>query len=92
MRTLIVTAFVSLDGVMEARAEPGHRSTGWTFKGIKHVDEPDEIKGREQEEAGDDDGRSAMRRSPRSGRIFTTFCEERAAEVRRLDHPPGPTW
>ena len=52
MRTLIVTAFVSLDGVMEAPGgEPGYRNTGWTFKDIKHVDESYEIKGREQEEA-----------------------------------------
>ena len=36
MRTLIVTAFVSLDGVMEAPGgEPGYRNTGWTFKDIK---------------------------------------------------------
>ncbi len=52
MRTLIVTAFVSLDGVMEAPGgEPGYRNTGWTFKDIKHVNESYEIKGREQEEA-----------------------------------------
>jgi len=53
MRTLIVTAFVSLDGVMEAPGgEPDYRNTGWTFKDIEHVDESYEIKGREQEEAG----------------------------------------
>ena len=52
MRTLIVTAFVSLDGVMEAPGgEPNYRNTGWTFKDIEHVDEAYEIKGREQEEA-----------------------------------------
>ena len=52
MRTLIVTAFVSLDGVMEAPGgEPGYRNTGWTFKDIPHVAESYEIKGREQEEA-----------------------------------------
>ena len=52
MRTLIVTAFVSLDGVMEAPGgEPGYRNSGWTFKDIKHVDEAYEIKGREQQEA-----------------------------------------
>ena len=52
MRTLIVTAFVSLDGVMEAPGgEPGYRNTGWTFKDIKHVEESYEIKGREQEQA-----------------------------------------
>ncbi len=53
MRTLIVTAFVSLDGVMEAPGgEPNYRNTGWTFKDIEHVDESYEIKGREQQEAG----------------------------------------
>ena len=52
MRTLIVTAFVSLDGVMEAPGgEPGYRNTGWTFKDIPHVPESYEIKGREQQEA-----------------------------------------
>lgn len=32
MRQLIVTAFVSVDGVMEAPGgEPGYRNSGWTF-------------------------------------------------------------
>jgi len=36
MRTLITTAFVSLDGVVEAPGgEAGHRSSGWTFKDIE---------------------------------------------------------
>ena len=53
MRTLIVTAFMSLDGVMEAPGgEPGHRNTGWTFKDIEFVPAAYEIKGREQDEAG----------------------------------------
>jgi dihydrofolate reductase len=53
VRTLIVTAFVSLDGVMEAPGgETGYRNTGWTFKDIEFVPEAYEIKGREQEEAG----------------------------------------
>lgn len=53
MRTLISTAFVSLDGVMEAPGgEPGYRNAGWTFKGIEFLPEAFEIKGREQEEAG----------------------------------------
>jgi len=52
MRTLIVTAFVSLDGVMEAPGgEPGYRNSGWTFKDIEHVPDAYEIKGREQEQA-----------------------------------------
>ncbi|THA33806.1 deaminase [Streptomyces sp. A1277] len=52
MRTLISTAFISLDGVVEAPGgEPGYRNSGWTFKGIDFLPEAFEIKGREQEEA-----------------------------------------
>lgn len=51
MRTLIVTAFVSLDGVMEAPGgEPGYRNSGWTFKTVEFDDAAYELKGREQEE------------------------------------------
>jgi dihydrofolate reductase len=53
MRTLLVTAFMSLDGVMEAPGgEAGHRSSGWTFQDIEFVPDAYEIKGREQDEAG----------------------------------------
>lgn len=53
MRTLIVTAFMSLDGVMEAPGgETGYRNTGWTFRDIEFRPEAYEIKGREQDEAG----------------------------------------
>ncbi|MEU2127184.1 dihydrofolate reductase family protein [Streptomyces sp. NPDC018352] len=52
MRTLISTAFVSLDGVVEAPGgEPGYRNSGWTFKDMEFVPEAFEIKGREQQEA-----------------------------------------
>ncbi|MEU6659960.1 dihydrofolate reductase family protein [Streptomyces sp. NPDC046821] len=52
MRTLISTAFVSLDGVVEAPGgEPGYRNAGWTFKDIEFLPEAFEIKGREQQEA-----------------------------------------
>jgi dihydrofolate reductase len=52
MRTLIATAFVSLDGVVEAPGgEAGHRSSGWTFNAVEHDDAAYEIKGREQQEA-----------------------------------------
>lgn len=52
MRTLISTAFVSLDGVVEAPGgEEGYRNTGWTFNDIDFVPDAYEIKGREQEEA-----------------------------------------
>ncbi|MCR6031111.1 deaminase [Nocardioides sp. zg-579] len=53
MRTLVITAFMSLDGVMEAPGgEPGHRSTGWTVRDIEHDPAVYELKGREQDEAG----------------------------------------
>ncbi|MBN0043462.1 dihydrofolate reductase family protein [Streptomyces actuosus] len=52
MRTLISTAFVSLDGVVEAPGgEPGYRNSGWTFKHTEFLPEAFEIKGREQQEA-----------------------------------------
>ena len=51
MRDLIVSAFVSLDGVMEAPGgEPGYRNSGWTFKDIEFDPAAYELKGREQEE------------------------------------------
>lgn len=53
MRTLIYTAFVSLDGVVQAPGgEPNHRSTGWTFKDIEFVPGAYAIKGSEQQESG----------------------------------------
>ncbi|WP_020667564.1 dihydrofolate reductase family protein [Amycolatopsis nigrescens] len=52
MRTLIATAFVSLDGVIEAPGgEPGHRSSGWTFKDIEFDEAAYQLKSREQDEA-----------------------------------------
>jgi dihydrofolate reductase len=52
MRTLIATAFVSLDGVMEGPGgEPGYRNSGWTFQDIEFDPAAYELKGREQSEA-----------------------------------------
>lgn len=52
MRTLITTAFVSLDGVVEGPGgEPGYRNSGWTFNGIEFDEAAFELKGREQGEA-----------------------------------------
>jgi dihydrofolate reductase len=52
MRTLITTAFVSLDGVIEAPGgESGYRNAGWTFKDIPFDETAYQIKGTEQEEA-----------------------------------------
>jgi dihydrofolate reductase len=51
MRQLIVTAFVSLDGVMEAPGgESGYRNAGWTFKDVPFDPAAYELKGREQSE------------------------------------------
>lgn len=51
MRPLIVTAFVSADGVMEAPGgEPGYRNTGWTFESVEFDPAAYEIKDREQAE------------------------------------------
>jgi dihydrofolate reductase len=53
MTKIIVTAFVSADGVMEGPGgEPGYRNNGWTFKNVPFDAAAYEIKGREQEEAG----------------------------------------
>lgn len=52
MRTLIATAFISLDGVVEAPGgEVGYRNAGWTFKDIEFDQAAYELKGREQAEA-----------------------------------------
>ncbi|MFB9908833.1 dihydrofolate reductase family protein [Allokutzneria oryzae] len=52
MRTLIATAFVSLDGVVEGPGgEPGYRNSGWTFQGIEFDEAAYELKGREQDQA-----------------------------------------
>ncbi|MBL3698512.1 dihydrofolate reductase family protein [Leucobacter luti] len=51
MRQLIVTAFVSADGVAEAPGDGEYRNAGWTFKDVEFDPAAYEIKGREQEEA-----------------------------------------
>ncbi|GAA4001513.1 dihydrofolate reductase family protein [Streptomyces marokkonensis] len=52
MRTVISTAFISLDGVVEAPGgEPGYRNSGWTFKDVEFLPEAFGIKGEEQKAA-----------------------------------------
>jgi dihydrofolate reductase len=51
MRTLIVTEFITLDGVIDSPGGGDHPRAGWTFKGVPFVAEAYEIKGREQVEA-----------------------------------------
>ncbi|PPF42265.1 deaminase [Pseudoclavibacter sp. AY1F1] len=53
MRQLIITAFVSADGVMEAPGgEEGYRNSGWTWQDIEFDPAAYAIKGTEQLEAG----------------------------------------
>lgn len=51
MRTLIVTAFISLDGVVDSPGGGAHPHAGWTFKDVEFDPAVYEIKGREQSEA-----------------------------------------
>ena len=52
MRTLIVTEFISLDGVVDSPGGGEHPEAGWTFKRVEFDPAAYEIKGREQSEAG----------------------------------------
>jgi dihydrofolate reductase len=75
MRTLITTAFVSLDGVVEGPGgEPGYRNSGWTFNDIEFDEAAYELKGKEQGEA------SAMMMGRVSYQVFSpvwpTMTEE----------------
>ncbi|TCC25300.1 dihydrofolate reductase family protein [Kribbella speibonae] len=52
MRSLITTAFISLDGVVDSPGgEPGYRNTGWTFKDVAFDEAAYALKGEEQEAA-----------------------------------------
>lgn len=54
MRTLIASAFVSVDGVVDSPgggAGENHRSAGWTFKDIEFLPEAYELAGRAMQEA-----------------------------------------
>lgn len=51
MRTLIVTEFVSLDGIIDSPGGGEHPQAGWTFNDVEFVPEAYAIKGTEQEEA-----------------------------------------
>lgn len=53
MRTLIITALVSLDGVVEAPGgEGGYRNAGWGFTHVDQDPQMYELKEQEQAEAG----------------------------------------
>jgi dihydrofolate reductase len=51
MRTIIVTEFISLDGVVDSPGGGAHPHAGWTFKQVPFVEAAYELKGREQTEA-----------------------------------------
>ncbi|PRY44789.1 dihydrofolate reductase family protein [Umezawaea tangerina] len=51
MRSLIVTEFLSLDGVVDSPGGGAHPHAGWTFKDVEFDMAAYEIKGREQQEA-----------------------------------------
>ena len=52
MRTLIVTEFVTLDGIIDSPGgDDGHPRAGWTYKDVAFDPAAYELKGREQEEA-----------------------------------------
>jgi hypothetical protein len=53
MRTLYVTEFITLDGVIDSPGgDEGHPHAGWSFKDVDFLPEAYEMKGQEQEEAG----------------------------------------
>jgi len=52
MRTLIVTEFMSLDGVVDSPGGGDHPHAGWTFKDVEFDEAAYDIKGREEEQAG----------------------------------------
>ena len=52
MRSIIVTEFISLDGVVDSPGGGPHPSAGWTFTDVEFDEAAYEIKGREQDEAG----------------------------------------
>jgi dihydrofolate reductase len=52
MRTLIVTEFISLDGVIDSPGGGDHPHAGWTFTDVPFVPEAYAMKGTEQSDAG----------------------------------------
>lgn len=52
MRSLIVSEFLSLDGVVDSPGGGTHPEAGWTFKQVPFLPEAYTLKGIEQDEAG----------------------------------------
>ncbi len=51
MRPIVVTEFISLDGVVDSPGGGDHPHAGWTFRDVDFVEAAYEIKGREAEQA-----------------------------------------
>ena len=51
MRPIVVTEFITLDGVVDSPGGGDHPHAGWTFKDVAFDEAAYEIKGRETEEA-----------------------------------------
>lgn len=51
MRPLVVTEFITLDGVVDSPGGGEHPRAGWSFADVPFLEEAYDIKGREQEEA-----------------------------------------
>lgn len=51
MRPIIVTEFITLDGVIDSPGGGDHPHAGWTFKDVDFVEDAYAIKGREMEAA-----------------------------------------
>jgi dihydrofolate reductase len=52
MRDLVVTEFITLDGIVDSPGGGDHPHAGWSFSQVEFHEAAYEIKGREQEEAG----------------------------------------
>ncbi|MBS46099.1 MAG: deaminase [Nocardioides sp.] len=52
MRQLIVTEFITLDGVVDSPGGGDHPEAGWTFRGIETDTAMFDLKAREEQEAG----------------------------------------
>lgn len=50
-RPIVVTQFITLDGVVDSPGGGSHPHAGWTFKDVAHEDAAYEIKGRETQTA-----------------------------------------
>ena len=51
MRTIVVTEFISLDGVVDSPGGGDHPHAGWTFTDVDFVEAAYDVKGRETEDA-----------------------------------------